>query len=141
MPGCKAVRLLTQDGALIGLLLKSQVRTQIILRPIDLLLRVAESHKALELTVNPEALHEPAAAPPDEQPVVEEVGTALSASAVPRVLIRGLSKAFPSVDGPRLVVNDFTLSLFEGQVLCLLGHNGEQLSVLLICIVSTDLPC
>jgi ATP-binding cassette subfamily A (ABC1) protein 3 len=40
------------------------------------------------------------------------------------VEVKGLRKVFPTPDGPKTAVDDLDLSFFEGQITCLLGHNG-----------------
>jgi hypothetical protein len=40
------------------------------------------------------------------------------------VHIRGLSKVFYGAAGARVAVDELDLSMYEGQVTCLLGHNG-----------------
>jgi hypothetical protein len=41
------------------------------------------------------------------------------------VEIQGLTKVFHGVDGTKTAVDNLTLKLYEGQVTCLLGHNGK----------------
>jgi ATP-binding cassette subfamily A (ABC1) protein 1 len=38
--------------------------------------------------------------------------------------LRNLRKTFSTPDGTKVAVNDLTLTMFEGQITCLLGHNG-----------------
>ena len=40
------------------------------------------------------------------------------------IQIRKLSKTFATPDGPKVAVKDFSLDVYEGQILVLLGHNG-----------------
>lgn len=42
------------------------------------------------------------------------------------VHLHGLTKAFLRGRTPRLAVDDVSMSFYEGQVTCLLGHNGES---------------
>ena len=40
------------------------------------------------------------------------------------IQIRKLSKIYATPDGPKVAVEDFSLDVYEGQILVLLGHNG-----------------
>jgi ATP-binding cassette subfamily A (ABC1) protein 3 len=40
------------------------------------------------------------------------------------VCLRDLRKTFSTPDGTKVAVNNLTLTMFEGQITCLLGHNG-----------------
>jgi ATP-binding cassette subfamily A (ABC1) protein 3 len=40
------------------------------------------------------------------------------------VEVRGLRKVFPTPDGPKTAVDDLDVTFLEGQITCLLGHNG-----------------
>lgn len=62
-----------------------------------------------------------------ENPDVEEIGEDLKAQLRNHkgVKIRKLRKVFPTTgDEDRVAVNSLNLDMFEGQVTCLLGHNG-----------------
>ena len=57
----------------------------------------------------------------------EEPGQHLTSLAAAQrcVSIRGLRKVFSTPDGPKTAVAGVDLDFFEGQITCLLGHNGE----------------
>ena len=40
------------------------------------------------------------------------------------VSIDGLYKVFNTPVGPKVAVNDLQVTMYEGQIFCLLGHNG-----------------
>lgn len=40
------------------------------------------------------------------------------------VKLRRLKKIFPTPDGPKTAVDDLSLTMYEGQIFALLGHNG-----------------
>ena len=40
------------------------------------------------------------------------------------VTIDGLYKVFDTPVGPKIAVNDLNVTMYEGQIFCLLGHNG-----------------
>ena len=66
-------------------------------------------------------------APGDSDNVVlEEVGDDLrSKEANHRCLkVRGLYKRFDTPDGVKTAVNNLNLTMYEGEIFCLLGHNG-----------------
>lgn len=41
------------------------------------------------------------------------------------VSIEGLYKVFDTPVGPKIAVNDLNVTMYEGQIFCLLGHNGN----------------
>lgn len=53
---------------------------------------------------------------------VESVSPAVAA--LQGVHIRGLHKVFYGNDGARAAVDNLTIDMYDGQVTCLLGHNG-----------------
>lgn len=40
------------------------------------------------------------------------------------VEIKGLYKVFDTPVGPKVAVHDLNVTMYEGQIFCLLGHNG-----------------
>ncbi|RYY32655.1 hypothetical protein EON62_05095 [archaeon] len=57
---------------------------------------------------------------------VESVSPAVAA--LPGVHIRGLHKVFYGNDGARAAVDNLSIDMYDGQVTCLLGHNGTPSS-------------
>lgn len=39
--------------------------------------------------------------------------------------IKNLVKVFDTPVGPKIAVNDLNVTMYEGQIFCLLGHNGK----------------
>lgn len=39
--------------------------------------------------------------------------------------IQNLVKVFDTPVGPKIAVNDLNVTMYEGQIFCLLGHNGN----------------
>ena len=73
----------------------------------------------------------PAHARPDPPPCACAAAQEIAVEAVPAALaekdavhITGLSKTFPTKDGPKVALDDLWLSMYEGQITALLGHNG-----------------
>jgi bicarbonate transport system ATP-binding protein/nitrate/nitrite transport system ATP-binding protein len=47
-----------------------------------------------------------------------------SAHAEPFVVIENVSKAYPTQDGPYVVLEDINLNISEGEFVCVIGHSG-----------------
>ena len=45
------------------------------------------------------------------------------------VKVRNLRKEFSTPDGTKVAVNNLNLTMYEGQIFCLLGHNGAGKTV------------
>jgi hypothetical protein len=67
------------------------------------------------------------AATPSGASLADTTTEPVAADVASRVGLRisGLSKVFYGNDGPRVALDSLDLTLYEGQVTCLLGHNGE----------------
>lgn len=50
------------------------------------------------------------------------------------VVLAGLRKEFSTPDGIKVAVDDVSLTMVEGQVTCLLGHNGEDATQILVLV-------
>ena len=59
---------------------------------------------------------------------IEEVGKDLQKLGEEErtVSIEGLYKVFDTPVGPKIAVNDLNVTMYEGQIFCLLGHNGQN---------------
>ena len=60
------------------------------------------------------------------QKYIEEVPKDLQALAKENksLEIKNLVKVFDTPVGPKIAVNDLNVTMYEGQIFCLLGHNG-----------------
>ena len=55
--------------------------------------------------------------------------------------VKGLRKDFDTPDGIKHAVSGVNLSMFEGQITCLLGHNGAGKSTTISMLTGTRMQC